>query len=114
MTGRAERHPEIWLAAGVRTPFTKIDGPLGEFDAIELSLPVVRHMAAQLRGGTPDFAVWGTVVPSLTWRNIAREVLMDAGVPPTTPAFSTVMACATSMIGAIEAAGGRPAGHVRS
>jgi hypothetical protein len=26
---------------------------------------------------------------------------MDAGVPPTVPAFSTVMACATSMIGAI-------------
>jgi acetyl-CoA C-acetyltransferase len=30
---------------------------------------------------------------------------MDAGVAPTIPAFSTVMACATSMIGAIEAAG---------
>src|SRR5208282_5240040 len=33
------------------------------------------------------------------------EVLMDAGVDPTIPAFSTVMACSTSMIGAIEAAG---------
>jgi acetyl-CoA C-acetyltransferase len=30
---------------------------------------------------------------------------MDAGIDPTTPAFSTVMACSTSMIGAIEAAG---------
>ena len=30
---------------------------------------------------------------------------MDAGVSPTIPAFSTVMACSTSMIGAIEAAG---------
>ena len=105
MTERAERRTEIWLAAGVRTPFAKVDGPLAEFDAIELSLPVVRHMVGQLRGGAPDFAVWGTVVPSLTWSNIAREVLMDAGIPPTTPAFSTVMACATSMIGAIEAAG---------
>ena len=49
--------------------------------------------------------MWGAVVPSLMWSNIAREVLMDAGVDPTTPAFSTVMACSTSMIGAIEAAG---------
>jgi len=29
---------------------------------------------------------------------------MDAGVAPTIPAFSTVMACSTSMVGAIEAA----------
>jgi acetyl-CoA C-acetyltransferase len=37
--------------------------------------------------------------------NIAREVLRDAGVAPSVPAFSTIMACATSMIAAIEAAG---------
>ena len=105
MNERTRVRSEIWLAPGVRTPFAKVDGPLGQFDAIELSLPVVRHMVDQLRGAAPDFAVWGTVIPSLTWSNIAREVLMDAGVPPTIPAFSTVMACATSMIGAIEAAG---------
>src|SRR5262245_38475684 len=96
---------EIWLAAGSRTPFAKVDGPLSRFDAIELSVPVVRHMVGEVDGGAPDFAVWGTVAPNLTWSNIAREVLMDAGVPATIPAFSTVMACGTSMIGAIEAAG---------
>ena len=102
---RTANTPEIWFAAGVRTPFAKVDGPLGTFDAIGLSVPVVRHMIEELHGDTPDFAVWGTVVPNLTWSNIAREVLMDAGVAPTIPAFSTVMACSTSMIGAIEAAG---------
>jgi acetyl-CoA C-acetyltransferase len=96
---------EIWLAAGIRTPFAKVDGALAELDAIALSVPVVKEMVGRLSGAEPDFAVWGTVVPNLTWSNIAREVLMDAGVPPTVPAFSTVMACATSMIGAIEAAG---------
>ena len=96
---------EVWFAAGVRTPFAKVDGALARFDAIGLSVPVVRHMIDRLDGGAPDFAVWGTVVPNLTWSNIAREVLMDAGVAPTIPAFSTVMACSTSMIGAIEAAG---------
>lgn len=97
--------PPIWLAAGVRTPFAKVDGALAGFDAIALSVPVVRHMIGELSGATPDFAVWGTVVPNLTWSNIAREVLMDAGVAPTIPAFSTVMACSTSMIGTIQAAG---------
>jgi len=97
--------PEIWFAAGVRTPFAKVDGALARFDAIGLSVPVARHMIDRLHGGAPDFAVWGAVVPNLAWSNIAREVLMDAGVAPTIPAFSTVMACSTSMIGAIEAAG---------
>jgi acetyl-CoA C-acetyltransferase len=102
---RTANLPEIWIAAGVRTPFAKVDGALAAFDAISLSVPVVRHMIEALHGAAPDFAVWGTVVPNLTWSNIAREVLMDAGVAPTIPAFSTVMACSTSMIGAIEAAG---------
>jgi acetyl-CoA C-acetyltransferase len=96
---------EIYLAAGVRTPFAKVDGALAELDAIALSVPVVRHMIGQLRGAMPEFAVWGAVIPNLGWSNIAREVLMDAGVGPEITAFSTVMACATSMIGTIQAAG---------
>ena len=105
MTRPDSLRSEIWFAAGVRTPFAKVDGALGAFDAIALSVPVVRHMIDQLRGARPEFAVWGAVIPNLGWSNIAREVLMDAGVSPEITAFSTVMACATSMIGAIEAAG---------
>ena len=85
------RPVDIWLAAGVRTPFAKVDGPLSAYDAIELSVPVARHMVDLLKGN-PDFAVWGVVVPSLTFSNIAREVLMDAGIDAAVPAFSTVMA----------------------
>ena len=99
------RSADLWLAAGVRTPFAKVDGALAALDAIDLSVPVARHMLAELGGARPDFAVWSVVVPSLTWSNIAREVMMDAGLDATIPAFSTVMACSTSMIGTIEAAG---------
>jgi acetyl-CoA C-acetyltransferase len=94
----------VWLLPGLRTSFAKSDGPLAKYDAIELSVPVVQAMIAQLHGAKPDFAVWGTVLPNLTWSNIAREVLLDAKVDATIPAFSTVMACSTSMIGALEAA----------
>jgi acetyl-CoA C-acetyltransferase len=104
MTTSAAR-PDVYFACGVRTPFAKVDGPLAGLDAIALSVPVVRHMVGALGGATPDFAVWGTVIPNLTWSNLAREVLMDAGVPATIPAFSTVMACSTSMVAALEAAG---------
>lgn len=95
----------IWVLPGLRTPFVKTDGPFKSLDAIALSVPVVTAMMAGLDSTVPDFAVWGTVVPSLAWSNIAREVFLDAGLGSTVPAFSTVMACSTSMMGAIEAAG---------
>ena len=95
----------IYLAAGVRTPFLKAGGAFSSFDAIGLSLPVVKAMMAKLKDAKPDFVVWGTVIPNLTWSNIAREVLLDAGMDATIPAFSTVMACSTSMVGVFEAAG---------
>lgn len=96
-TGR----PEIWLAAGLRTPFAKAGGALAKRDALQLSAPVAKAMLARAK---PDLAVWGAVIPSLLWSNLAREVVIEAGAP-TLPAFSTVMACSTSMIGAFEAAG---------
>jgi len=96
---------DIYLAAGVRTPFVKVDSALSQFDAIALSVPVVKAMLAELGGTDPDFLVWGSVIPSLTWSNVAREVLMDSGASPTIPAVATVMACSTSMIGVLEAAG---------
>jgi acetyl-CoA C-acetyltransferase len=102
---KPSQNMRIWLASGVRTPFARVDGALSGFDAIALSVPVVRHMIEQLGGVLPDFAVWGAVAPNLTWSNIAREVLLDAHVDPTIPAFSTVMACSTSMVATFEAAG---------
>jgi len=102
---------DTWLAAGVRTPFAKVDGALAPLDAMALSVPIVRHMVDALGGAQPDFAVWGAVVPNLTWSNIAREVLMEAGVSASITAFSTIMACSTSMMGAIEAAGMLGASH---
>lgn len=95
----------LWLAAGLRTPFAKVDGPLAKHDAIGLSVPVVRAMCRQLKGpDRPDLLVWGTVAPSLRWSNIAREVTLDAGVGHEIPAFTAIMACATSMVGVFAAA----------
>ncbi len=95
----------LWLAAGLRTPFAKVDGALAKRDAIALSVPVVQAMCAKLTAGDkPDLIVWGTVAPNLHWSNIAREIALDAGVGPYIPSFSVVMACATSMVGVFTAA----------
>jgi acetyl-CoA C-acetyltransferase len=95
-----------WLVAGLRTPFARVDGPLKSLDAVALSVPVAQAMAGRLASGDrPDLLVWGTVMPNLGVSNIAREVVLDAKLPPATPAFSTVMACSTSMAAVFEAAG---------
>ena len=92
----------IYLSPGLRTPFCKVDGPLKGFDAIQMSVPVAQAMANLAK---PDLMIWGTVIPGMRWSNIAREVQIDAKLDAATPAFSTVMACSTSMVGVFEAAG---------
>lgn len=97
---------EFFFAAGVRTPFSRIDGALAAYDAIELSVPVAQAMSKRLRpGAQPDFVVWSTVVPNFGWSNIAREVWLEAGLDPRVPAYSVVLACASSVASAIAAGG---------
>jgi acetyl-CoA C-acetyltransferase len=93
---------DVYLVPGVRTPFVKAGGAFAKHNAIALSIPVVQAMNART---TPDFMIWGQVIPDPTFSNIARELIFEAGLSPEIPAFSTVMACSTSFIGTIAAAG---------
>lgn len=92
----------IYLSPGMRTPFVKSGGAFAGYTALELSVPVAKVMA---HTAEPDFIVWGQVIPDVMVSNIARELVFDASLDPETPAFSTVLACSTSFIGAIQAAG---------
>jgi acetyl-CoA C-acetyltransferase len=100
------RFPQgIFLAPGLRTPFGRGGGALASYDAISLSVPIVQAMSRQLRDQRPDLVLWGTVIPSLGWSNIAREIWLDAKLDPTVPSFSVVMACGTSIMATFAAAG---------
>jgi acetyl-CoA C-acetyltransferase/acetyl-CoA acyltransferase len=102
---------QSYLVPGLRTPFVKGGGAFARYDTIALSVPVVQAMAASAR---PDFLVWGQVIPSPTVSNLGRELLLDAGLDHEIPAYSTVMACSTSMMATIQAAGmvGRSDAHL--
>jgi acetyl-CoA C-acetyltransferase len=96
----------IWLAAGLRTPFTKVDGGLARRDAIDLSVPVLQAMAARVApAGRIDVAAWGSVIPSLGYSNLAREVWLEAKLDPTVPTSTVIMQCSTSMMAAFDVAG---------
>src|SRR5580692_63497 len=69
--------PDTFLVPGVRTPFVKGGGPFAQFDALAISAPVAKAMAARAR---PDFIVWGEVIPEATVSNIARELVFEAGL----------------------------------
>ncbi len=94
----------VWLVAGVRTPFVRVDGPLAQRDSLALSVPVVRAMA-EGASGPIDFAVWGSVVLNLAYNNLAREVWLEAKLDRHAPTFTTIMQCSTSMVAVFEAAG---------
>jgi len=94
---------DVWIAAGVRTPFVRVDGPLTHRDSLTLSVPVARAMAEQVTGPI-DFAVWGPVILNLAYNNLARELWLDAKLEPHVPTF-TIIQCSTSMIAVFEAAG---------
>ncbi len=103
----------IWLAAGLRTPFTKVDGGLAKRDAVSLGVPVLQAMA-NIPSGPIDAAMWGSVIPNLGYSNLARETWLDAKLDPTVPTSTVVMQCSTSMMAAFDLAGalGRGVGEL--
>ncbi len=93
---------DVFLSPGLRTPFVKAGGVYARRSAIDLSVPVAKAMSDLAR---PDFLVWGQVIPDPALSNIARELLFEAKLDPTIPAYSTIMACSTSFMGTLQAAG---------
>jgi len=93
---------EIYLVPGVRTPFVKAGGVYAQRSALELSTPVVQAMTARAQ---PDFIAWGQVIPDPGLSSIGRELIFEAGLDPRIPAYSTIMACSTSFMATLQAAG---------
>lgn len=92
---------KVFVAPGVRIPFAKAGREYSQIESIGLSTPVIRMMAERAR---PDFVVWGQVIPDTMVSNLGRELVLEAGLDPEIPAFSTQLACGTSALAAIQAA----------
>ena len=94
--------PDVFLSPGVRTPFVKAGGVYAQQSSLQLSIPVVQKMRERAQ---PDLLVWGQVIPDPSLSNIARELIFEAGLDPHIPAYSTILACSTSFIATLQAAG---------
>jgi acetyl-CoA acyltransferase len=95
-TGGPDR---VAVVAGLRTPFTKAGTALRTMRAVDLGTAVVKELVARTEIAPKEIGlvVYGQVVPTLDWLNIAREVVLRAGLPRDIEAFSVSRACATSL-----------------
>ncbi len=102
MTGKNK----VAIVAGLRTPFCKMGTAYAKQSALSLGSTVVQELLERhnMSPGQVDRVVYGQVVPSLSAPNIAREIVLDTGMPRTTDAFSVSRACATSYQSTIDAA----------
>lgn len=101
--GGTSRRPVV--IAGLRTPFVRSVGAFREMSALDLGQAVVAEMVARtgLDPGLVDALVYGQVVVDPKTPNIAREIVLGAGLPKTIEAYSVSRACATSTQALVEA-----------
>jgi acetyl-CoA acyltransferase len=93
------RRDRVAVVAGLRTPFTKQGTALRALRAVDLATLVVKELMArtELSPREVTLCVYGQVVPTLDWLNIAREVVLRSGLPKDIDAYSVSRACATSL-----------------
>ena len=98
MTQFAASRRRVAVVAGIRTPFARSGTSFEDVTAVELGGMAVKELVARhdVDGSTLDELIYGTVIPSVTRPNIAREVVFEAGLPMRIPASSVIMACASS------------------
>ncbi|TBL35695.1 acetyl-CoA C-acyltransferase, partial [Klebsiella oxytoca] len=100
--------------SGLRLPFAKQATAYRGIPAVELGRSVVQELV--IRNEIPpeiiDQLVFGQVVQMPAAPNIAREIVLGAGLSVKTDAYSVTRACATSFQAIANVAESMLAGHV--
>lgn len=88
-----------FIVGGARTPFARAFEELVELDTIALGVAAVRGALDRLGvpGDAVDALVWGGVVLPPQSPNVAREIVLDAGLPPRVEAWTVSRACASGL-----------------
>jgi acetyl-CoA acyltransferase len=96
----------IAVVAGLRTPFQKQNTGLRALRTVDLAVACVSELVqrSEIDPGEITLCVYGQVVPTLDWLNVAREVVLRSGLPKTVDAYSVSRACATSVQALTDAA----------
>ena len=86
---------------GVRTPFLRSQTRFVDFLAYDLGVAAVAALlrrTAHVRPEDIDRVVLGTVIAEPRTSNLAREVALACGLPPSCPAFTVTAACTSANV----------------
>jgi acetyl-CoA acyltransferase len=88
----------VAVVAGCRTPFAKAGTAYRDLSALDLARTCVRELVerTELDPAAVDTLVMGQVIPSVKAPNLAREVVLGTGLPPSVPAHTVNRACASA------------------
>ncbi|SDU04464.1 acetyl-CoA acyltransferase/acetyl-CoA acyltransferase [Pseudomonas pohangensis] len=82
------------IVRGARTPFLDTGGKFSSLMSYELGAKAIAGVIEKsgIDGGCVDMVCMGTVVHETETSNVARECMLNAGLPSTTPAYTVSMA----------------------
>src|SRR5256885_4712241 len=86
------------IVAGLRTPFVRAGTDFAQLDVLELARSVTVELL-QRSGLEPeqvDHVIYGNVVRPVAYSNLARELVLAAGLSRRTPADTVTLACASA------------------
>jgi acetyl-CoA acyltransferase len=88
----------VAIVAGVRTPFLKAGTDFATLDVLELARSVTVELLHRfaLDPTDVDHVIYGNVTRPVQYSNLARELVLAAGLPRSTPADTVTLACASS------------------
>ncbi|MEX2573026.1 MAG: acetyl-CoA C-acyltransferase [Balneolaceae bacterium] len=100
MNSQAGFKHEAVLVAGGRIPFQRSQTGYKDLKAYDLGRMALEGLitGSGIRPADIDLVILGNVIQEVNTSNIAREVSLAAGLPESTPAFTTTMACISSNV----------------
>jgi acetyl-CoA acyltransferase len=86
------------IVAGLRTPFVKAGTDFAQLDVLELANSVTLELLLRtgLDSNEVQHVIYGNVTRPVQYSNLARELVLAAGLPKTTPADTVTLACASA------------------
>jgi len=83
------------VVQGCRTPFIRAGTSLADLDVRDLGRIAVRELLerAEVDPADVDELIFGNVARPTRYHNLAREVVLAAGLPPAIPAYTVSEAC---------------------
>ncbi len=90
---------KVVVVGAVRTPFVKSFGVFEQETALSLSLRVASEIISRtgVQASDVDECIWGVVIPQTKNANLAREIILFAGLPTSIAGFTLNKACNSSL-----------------